>query len=140
MICISPIVRNYDTTRIKPDTFYAVETFATTGKGYVQHGNGCSHFMLDKLMKKQIQNPKNKKVLNFVIKNIGTLPFCARYIDHLMKNKTTCKMNVDVLAGLRFLEPYPPLMDSKGSLVAQFEHTIFLSEYGKEVLTRGDDY
>lgn len=135
-----PIVKNYDTTLVKAGTFYAVETFATTGKGYVQNGRGCSHFILDRSVKKQLQNLKTKKVLSSIVKDIGTLPFCARYVDYIMKNEATCKPTLDILSGLRFLDPYPPLMDSKNSLVAQFEHTVFLGEFGKEVLTRGCDY
>ena len=36
--------------------------------------------------------------------------------------------------------PYPPLVDAKGSYVAQFEHTILLRPTCTEVLSRGDDY
>jgi methionyl aminopeptidase len=38
------------------------------------------------------------------------------------------------------VNPYPPLCDSKGSYVAQYEHTIYLHPTRKEVLSRGDDY
>ena len=43
-----------------------------------------------------------------------------------------------VNAGL--VDPYPPLCDTTGSYVAQFEHTILLRPTCKEVLSRGDDY
>lgn len=135
-----PIVKNHDTTRITADTFYALETFSTTGQGYVQNRKGTSHFMLDTTVRKPPHSPKNKKVLDFITKNLSTLPFCPRYIDLLMKNEVTCKPSIDILASMKFLEPHPPLVDTKGSHVAQFEHTIFLTEFGREVLTRGDDY
>lgn len=38
------------------------------------------------------------------------------------------------------VDPYPPLVDAKGSYVAQFEHTIYLHPTRKEVLSKGDDY
>ena len=38
------------------------------------------------------------------------------------------------------VDAFPPLVDSKGSHVAQFEHTIFLTPTKKEVVSRGDDY
>ncbi len=34
----------------------------------------------------------------------------------------------------------PPLVDSPGSYVAQFEHTFILRPTCKEVLSKGDDY
>ena len=135
-----PIVKNHDRTRIRPGMFYAIETFATTGKGYVNNGKGCSHFSLNESVKRPVENPRNKRVLSAIKKMLGTLPFCPRHVDRLMENKETCKPNVEILAGLRILDTHPPLFDSKGSRVAQFEHTVFLSEAGKEVLTRGDDY
>ena len=36
--------------------------------------------------------------------------------------------------------PYPPLVDVKGSYVAQYEHTILLRPTCKEVLSRGEDF
>ena len=41
-------------------------------------------------------------------------------------------------AGL--INPYPPLVDIKGSYTAQYEHTLVLRPTGVEVLSRGDDY
>lgn len=43
-----------------------------------------------------------------------------------------------VTAGV--VDAYPPLVDVKGSYVAQFEHTLLLKPTNKEVLSRGDDY
>lgn len=50
------------------------------------------------------------------------------------------------MAGLRNLcevgivNAYPPLVDMKGSYVAQYEHTLFLRPTCKEVISRGDDF
>jgi len=41
-------------------------------------------------------------------------------------------------AGL--VDAYPPLVDSRGSFTAQYEHTILLRPTCKEVLSRGEDY
>jgi methionyl aminopeptidase len=38
------------------------------------------------------------------------------------------------------VDPYPPLCDTRGSYVAQYEHTIYLGATKKEVISRGDDY
>lgn len=44
------------------------------------------------------------------------------------------------LSLLKVIQSYPPLYDSTGSHVSQFEHTIFISEEGKYVVSRGEDY
>ncbi|KCZ81533.1 methionine aminopeptidase, type II [Anncaliia algerae PRA339] len=136
-----PLINNKDKTRLVADQFYAIETFATTGKGYVRDSIDCSHFIFNKHVRKQIHNQKTLKVLKCINKNIGQLPFCQRYVDYLLNEPNFSKAHVDILKAFNMLEPYPPLMDTSGSYVAQFEHTIFLSENsGKEILTRGDDY
>ena len=38
------------------------------------------------------------------------------------------------------INPYPPLVDVKGSYTAQYEHTLYLHPTRKEVLSRGDDF
>lgn len=135
-----PAVRNRDKTRIRPGCLYAVETFATTGRGYVGDGNGCSHYILDRHVKKHVPCAKARKVLNTIVNSMGTLPFCPRYIDRVVPNSTGSRLYIEKLARMCILDSYPPLVDNSGSLVAQFEHTVFLSDTGKEVLTRGDDY
>ena len=41
-----PIVKTQDeTTRMEENEFYAIETFASTGKGYVIEDLDCSHYM-----------------------------------------------------------------------------------------------
>lgn len=38
------------------------------------------------------------------------------------------------------MNDYPKLIDKAGCYVSQFEHTFMVSDWGKEVFTRGDDY
>ena len=42
-----PIVKNGDNTKMEEGEQYAIETFGSTGKGYVYEDNDCSHYMLD---------------------------------------------------------------------------------------------
>ena len=50
------------------------------------------------------------------------------------------QMALKNLCDAGIVDPYPPLCESKGSYVAQFEHTIYLHPTRKEVLSRGDDF
>ncbi|KAM0686990.1 Methionine aminopeptidase 2 [Conglomerata obtusa] len=134
-----PNINNGDKTKIKEDTFYAIETFATTGKGYVTNGPNCSHYMMEG-SGKPVKNENNLKVLEVVKKEFKSLPFCPRYIDTFVTLKNSSVPAVKTLSLLKHFEAYPPLYDNAGSYVAQFEHTIYLSENEKEILTRGEDY
>lgn len=42
-----PIVKNGDTTRMEEGEQFAIETFGSTGKGYVNNDVDCSHYMVD---------------------------------------------------------------------------------------------
>ena len=62
----------------------------------------------------------------------------GRYLDRLGESKY--QMALKNLCDVGIVDPYPPLCDSKGSYVAQYEHTIYLHPTRKEVLSRGSDY
>jgi len=82
--------------------------------------------------------PKAKQLLGVIDRNFGTLAFCRRFLDRLGQDKYL--MALKNLCDNGIVQPYPPLVDIKGSYVAQYEHTIMLRPTCKEVLTRGDDY
>jgi methionyl aminopeptidase len=82
--------------------------------------------------------PKAKQLLGVIDRNFGTLAFCRRFLDRLGQDKYL--MALKNLCDNGIVQPYPPLVDIKGSYVAQYEHTILLRPTCKEVLTRGDDY
>jgi len=134
-----PIVKSSDTTKMEEGEVFAIETFGSTGNGYVRDDLECSHYA-----KKQdapnvpLRIASASKLLNVINKNFGTLPFCRRYLDRLGQEKYLLGLNALVNAGI--VESYPPLVDKKGSYTAQFEHTILLRPNVKEVISRGDDY
>ena len=82
--------------------------------------------------------PKAKQLLGVIDRNFGTIAFCRRFLDRLGQDKYL--MALKNLCDNGIVQPYPPLVDIKGSYVAQYEHTIMLRPTCKEVLTRGDDY
>lgn len=135
-----PCIENGDSDRIESDCLYALETFATTGNAIVHDGPNCSHFMLDNPKKFRLSNEQNLKIMKIIDKNIKTLPFSTRFIERLSKFKQPILPFLNALSALKILEPYPPLYDTKGSFVSQFEHTVYISEETKEILTRGTDY
>jgi len=132
-----PIIKNGDNTKMEENEHFAIETFGSTGKGYVHDDMECSHYMRNE-NHVSLRLARAKTLLNTINKNFGTLAFCKRYLDRLGETKYTMALNHLVENGL--VDPYPPLCDIHGSYTAQFEHTIVLRPSCKEVISRGDDY
>lgn len=134
-----PIVKSQDQTKMEEGEVFAIETFGSTGRGYVTDDLECSHYALKgDAPNVPLRVTSARNLLSVIKKNFGTLPFCRRYLDRLGQEKYLLGLNNLVSSGI--VEAYPPLVDVKGSYTAQFEHTILLRPNVKEVISRGDDY
>ncbi|DBA93672.1 TPA: Methionine aminopeptidase 2A [Trebouxia sp. C0006] len=135
-----PIVKGGEQgVRMEEGEFFAIETFGSTGKGYVHEDLECSHYMKNfGVGHVPLRLPKAKQLLGVIDRNFGTLAFCKRYLDRLGESKY--QMALKSLCDNGVVSPCPPLCDQRGSYVAQFEHTFYLHPHKKEVLSRGDDY
>ncbi|KAF9084104.1 Methionine aminopeptidase 2 [Mortierella sp. AD031] len=134
-----PIVKGGDQTKMEEGEYFAIETFGSTGRGYVHEDMECSHYMrVFDAPRVPLRLPRAKTLLNTINKEFGTLPFCRRYLDRVGEQKYMLALRNLVDSGI--VEEYPPLVDIKGSFTAQYEHTIVLKPTQKEVLSRGDDY
>jgi methionyl aminopeptidase len=148
-----PIVKNAceESIVMEEGELYAIETFGSTGRGYVIEDLECSHYM------KRFDAPhvplrlqSSKKLLTHITKTFGTLAFCRRWLErpdggsfHVHGNNGKQEKYMGALKNLcdvGIVQAYPPLCDVKGCYTAQYEHTIFITGQGKEVLSRGDDY
>ncbi|KAI0783325.1 peptidase M24A methionine aminopeptidase [Abortiporus biennis] len=133
------LVKNDDQTKMEEGEYFAIETFGSTGRGRVVEQGDCSHYA------KVVDAPNvplrlttAKSLLKTINKNFGTIPFCRRYLDRLGEERYLLALNNLVQSGI--VQAYPPLCDARGSMTAQFEHTILLRPTRKEVVSRGDDY
>ncbi|KAH8685501.1 methionine aminopeptidase 2-like protein [Tricladium varicosporioides] len=134
-----PIVKSNDQTKMEEGEVFAIETFGSTGNGYVRDDLETSHYAWRQdAPNVPLRIASASKLLQVIKKNFGTLPFCRRYLDRLGQEKYLLGLNNLVQSGI--VEDYPPLVDKKGSYTAQFEHTILLRPTVKEVISRGDDY
>ena len=131
---------------------YAIETFGSTGRGYVIEDMECSHYM------KRFDCPhvplrmqSSKRLLAHINKTFGTLAFCRRWLERpdggsaFVNGETGGKQEkymgaLKNLCDVGIVQAYPPLCDVKGCYTAQYEHTILLRPTCKEVVSRGDDY
>lgn len=134
-----PIVKGGEATKMEENEFYAIETFGSTGKGYVHDDMEVSHYMKNfDAGHVPLRLARSKQLLNVINQNFGTLAFCRRWLDRL--GQTKYLMALKDLCDKGIVDPYPPLSDIKGSYTAQFEHTILLRPTCKEVISRGHDY
>ncbi|KAI9888489.1 MAG: Methionine aminopeptidase 2 [Vezdaea aestivalis] len=126
-----PIVKGGDQTKMEEGETFAIETFGSTGKGYVRDDLETSHYAKrSDAPNVSLRLSSAKSLMNTINKNFGTLPFCRRYLDRLGQEKYLLGLNNLVNSGI--IEAYPPLCDIKGSYTAQFEHTILLRPNVKE--------
>lgn len=109
---------------------FAIEPFASTGRGYIRERGKSEVFMM-------VRPPLRAKGLDRgVLKAIEAwrgLPIARRYfLDHEVPALE------DTLARLSrqgALMRYPPLVEEEGVMVAQTEHSIYLGPEGPEILT-----
>ncbi|RDX51888.1 peptidase M24A methionine aminopeptidase [Lentinus brumalis] len=133
------LVKNDDPTKMEEGEYFAIETFGSTGRGKVIEQGEVSHYA------RKVDAPhvplrltSAKALLKSINKNFGTLPWCRRYLERAGESKYLLALNHLVSQGI--VQDYPPLCDVRGSMTAQFEHTILLRPTRKEVVSRGDDY
>ncbi|KOS45946.1 hypothetical protein ACN38_g3148 [Penicillium nordicum] len=106
-----PFVKNNDNTKMEAGEIFAIETFGTTGRGYLFDAPGVYGYGKDPSAPKRITShlASAKTLYQKINENFGSLVFCRRYLERLGVER--------YLAG-----------------------TILLRESCKEVISRGDDY
>ncbi|KAL5112953.1 Methionine aminopeptidase 2 [Taenia crassiceps] len=128
-----PIVRGGEQTRMEENEIYAIETFGSTGKGVVHDDMECSHYMKDfEVGHVPLRQTRAKQLLATIDKHFGTLAFCRRWLDRL--GETKYLMGLKNLVDMGVIKAYPPLVDTRNSYTAQWEHTVILRPTCKEPL------
>ena len=134
-------VKNNSNERIDGDEFFAIEVFTSTGNGVCKMADYSNHFMLKDNPKKNIKLKlkRSYECLNFLKSNFNTLAFCPRFIYNINSSKKY-DLCFNDLFNNGLLNSYPPVYDVIGSHTAQFEHTIYISDQKKIILSKSDDY
>lgn len=100
-----PIVKGKDQTKMEEGETFAIETFGSTGNGYVRDDVSTVVLLVSRALaySRQMETSHYAKkadapnvplrvssarsLLNSISKNFGTLPFCRRYLDRLGHEK-----------------------------------------------------
>ncbi len=121
-------IPNYnDGSRAKllPGMAFAIEPFATNGRGYVSNGKGGNIYIFRK-------TSKLKEPYASMFREFSTLPFAARWCEKYENYESVLKKGS--LWGV--LYHFPILQERKKAMVAQTEHTIVMTEDEIIVTTR----
>ncbi len=111
---------------------FAIEPFATSGRGRVVEGNRTEIYSF--LQFKPTRLAEGKKVLELAAERHG-LPFPERWFSDM--NQFKLKMALRELVRRDALHGYPVLHEAERGLVSQTEHTIIVGSDGCEVTTGG---
>ncbi|KUL85924.1 hypothetical protein ZTR_06365 [Talaromyces verruculosus] len=134
-----PFIKSKDQTKMEEGEVFAIETFGTTGKGYMMDGPGVYGYSKEADARNvHLPLASARALLKTINQNFGTIPFCRRYLDRLGLDKYLLGMNSLISHGI--VQKYEPLVDIPGSYTAQWEHTILIKSSGNEIISRGDDY
>jgi methionyl aminopeptidase len=134
--------------RMNENEFYAIEPFITTGNGVSILKEPKSHYMINKDFVNV--NTKLKKddmyLLSLIKNNYSTMPFCQKWLSELFYSINNNDNNNDITQHLNKLEykniikSYPPIYDIEGSIVAQHEHTIYITDKGVLNMSKNKNY
>jgi methionyl aminopeptidase len=134
---------------------FAIEPFNTTGKsGEVEniaprHSSNIYRVTGDVSIRKAVAKKKLKplgaRLAHYLEERYVTLPFAERWAFPLMEKpfpqedeeSRIRKWNalVKKLISIRFLETYHALRCTDGGMIGQYEHTVWITDGGPEVLT-----
>jgi methionyl aminopeptidase len=117
---------------------YAVETFGGIDCSQViERPEENTLYMVNNLNGKRQKNKNERKFLKKIVNKFQTIPFTDRYLKIFDVNYKPI-INKFVSEGV--VKDYPPLYADNNKMTAQYEHTIVLSENGKNVISQFEDY
>ncbi len=103
---------------------YAIEPFATKGNGKIYEGGASGIYIIQD--EKNIRSNDARGVLNYLIEEYQTLPFCARWV--VKKLGTRALLSLRQLEANGNLHQYPQLIEASHSKVSQTENTILFDD------------
>jgi methionyl aminopeptidase len=120
-------------TKLNNGDVVAIEPFATNGAGHVISGEGSNIYLCkDSIKTKFIRDNKTKVLFDKIRTHFGTLPFAQRWYHDLFPNDDLAMRKLSFLGAMKH---YPQLIEAKGGIVTQKEHTVIVREDACEVIT-----
>jgi len=129
-----PNVSGMETGRFEVGEIYALEPFVTLrdADGSVRDGRDAYIYRLVKT--KGAKSKDAVKLMEYIRDTYKTLPFASRWIYNTWRDGDATPLFKELTTN-RCIAGYPVLIESSGSVVAQAEHTIVVTEDGCRILT-----
>jgi methionyl aminopeptidase len=116
-----PFVKTNTNQRMEEGDVFAIETFGTTGTGYMQDGTSIYGYGRNEHVSGAgLQRASARSLLKTIDDNFGTLVFSKTSLERL--GVSNYLLGMKELTSKGIVEAYEPLVDVPGSYVAQFEH------------------
>jgi methionyl aminopeptidase len=135
LIHTAPQIPNYDSRQkdvIRPAMTFAIEPFATNGRGFIHEEGHAAIF--SQIKKGSIPQSYPKALMDAIISFEG-LPFAIHDLIKTEINLAQLKVFLKALAKSGFLAAYPPLVEKQMSVVAQAENSVLIDEDGQVHIT-----
>ncbi len=121
-----PNIDNNAATEIEDGIAFAIEPFATDGKGHVHEGSQAEIFQVKE--KRPVRGAEARKILEFADENYSALPFAERWIQRGMKlTDFARKIGMRELLQKGCIMAFPLLKEEEGKTVTQAETTLVIS-------------
>ena len=131
----SPHIPNYDDGSkavIRSGMTFAIEPFATTGKGFIKEVGEATIFSF---IQRRPLSTDLTRTLIAKIKTFQGLPFAIHDLQDLGLSLDDVKLGLSHLIKLGAMAGYGPLIEAKGSFVAQAENSVLVDDDGKVTIT-----
>lgn len=130
-----PAIPNYgdnSTAIFRPGMTFAIEPFATNGKGLIYETGNTTifSFIAARPVKSDIAQTLLKK-----IKSFDGLPFATHDLLHEGLSLSAVKNGLQELINARVIAGYAPLVEQNHGMVAQAENSVLIDEKGNVFIT-----
>jgi methionyl aminopeptidase len=113
---------------------YAIEPFGTNGAGVVDEADQVTIYALARTGIRRRLDDFTKRVLAAIAQRFKTLPFCERWL-HDLGDLDRLRQALRKLSRMGFLTRYPVLVERRRGVVAQFEHTLVITDDCNVIVT-----
>ena len=129
-----PNFDNGDTTKLEEGQVIVVETFLTTGDGFVTDSDTVQIFQ--KTGDASARSPETRKMAESIDKNYSTYPFAIRWLSKEFSSEFGIRKALNELNSFGVIEPFPTLVERSRGMVAQAEKEVVVEKDSCAVVTK----
>ncbi|MBS4169783.1 MULTISPECIES: type II methionyl aminopeptidase [unclassified Neochlamydia] len=131
----APLIPNYcdnSTAIVKPGMTFAIEPFATDGKGFIYEAGSPAIFSFVRARPIPLSVPRS---LIAKIKSFSGLPFCMHDLIEAELELSEIRRHMAELLKAGSVVGYAPLVEEGQGIVAQAENSVLVDKMGKVFIT-----